>query len=163
MKITSLELAIQHSAQPEVVSLLLKNGANPVSPENAHDSALIIASRITSNLLPQLVQYVSPNNPAINNVDSEGFTALHYCARNGNYRGVMCLIAINADVNARDGKSGRTALFHAFENESINICKELLTAGAKPNIPNFSGQTVLSMFDEEKHFLLKGYIQKYQK
>lgn len=75
----------------------------------------------------------------------------------------MCLIAINADVNARDGKSGRTALFHAFENESINICKELLTAGAKPNIPNFSGHTVLSIFDEEKHFLLKGYIQKYQK
>ncbi|CAG5103693.1 Similar to Bcl3: B-cell lymphoma 3 protein homolog (Mus musculus) [Cotesia congregata] len=160
---TSLELAIQHSAQPEIVSLLLKNGANPVSPENAHDSALIIASRMSSDHLPQLVKSVSPNNPAINNVDSEGFTALHHCARNGNYRGVMCLIAISADVNARDGKSGRTALFHAFENEGINICKELLTAGAKPNIPNFAGHTVLSIFDEEKHFLLKGYIQKYQK
>ncbi|CAD6237486.1 GSCOCG00002337001-RA-CDS [Cotesia congregata] len=162
-KQTSLELAIQHSAQPEIVSLLLKNGANPVSPENAHDSALIIASRMSSDHLPQLVKSVSPNNPAINNVDSEGFTALHHCARNGNYRGVMCLIAISADVNARDGKSGRTALFHAFENEGINICKELLTAGAKPNIPNFAGHTVLSIFDEEKHFLLKGYIQKYQK
>ncbi|KAH0550381.1 uncharacterized protein LOC123261055 [Cotesia glomerata] len=162
-KQTSLELAIQHSAQPEIVSLLLKNGANPVSPENAYDSALIIASRMSSDYLPQLVQYVSLHNPAINNVDSEGFTALHHCARNGNYRGVMCLIAISADVNARDSKSGRTALFHAFENESINICKELLIAGAKPNIPNFAGHTVLSMFDEEKHFLLKEYIQKYQK
>ncbi|XP_057318773.1 uncharacterized protein LOC130663526 [Microplitis mediator] len=160
---TSLELAIQHSASPEIVNLLLKNGANPVSPENAHDSALTIASRTTSEFLPKLVKYLLPNNPAINNVDSEGFTALHHCSRNGDLKGVKSLLSINVDVNARDCKSGRTALFHAFENNYLPICKELLDAGAKPIIPNYSGHTVLTIFDEEKHFMLKDYFAKIPK
>lgn len=90
-------------------------------------------------------------------------TALHYCVLNKNMAGLLMLINSNADVNIRDLKSGRTPLFHALQNEHLEIVAELLKNGAKANIPNFSGQTVFTLFDDNKHYSLKEALIKSMK
>lgn len=47
------------------------------------------------------------------------------------------------DINIIDGKSGRTPLFHAAENNSQRICDMLLRNNANPNIQNYSGNTAV--------------------
>lgn len=64
-------MAIKHNVSIEIVKLLLKAGANPVSPNPIHETALIIASKQNFSLLPELVQHVSCNE-LLNNIDSAG-------------------------------------------------------------------------------------------
>lgn len=68
---TSLELAVKHNVSTEIVKLLLKAGANPVSLKPVHESALIIASKTNFSLLPELVKHVSCTK-LLNNVDFTG-------------------------------------------------------------------------------------------
>ncbi|XP_015108756.1 uncharacterized protein LOC107035714 [Diachasma alloeum] len=156
---TSLELAIKFVNSEEIIRLLLRAGANPTSSQTAHDSALTMASREGMRCLPLLIKH-APTPGALNYVDSSGFAAIHHCSQLGNYDGVMALIAADADLNVRDGKSGRTALFHALENDELRIARELLTSGAKPNLPNFAGQTCYHLIDETKHVSLKDFLTK---
>ncbi|KAK0080759.1 hypothetical protein PV325_013369 [Microctonus aethiopoides] len=140
---TGLELAIKYSISPGIINMLLKSGANPISHESAHDSALTIAANKSSYFLSELIKYVSSSDD-LNYHDSQGMTALHHCVLNENMAGLLALINANADVNIRDLKSGRTPLFHALQNEYLEIAAELLKNGAKANIPNFSGQTAIA-------------------
>ncbi|XP_043498086.1 probable serine/threonine-protein kinase ndrD [Polistes fuscatus] len=140
-EMTSLELAVKHDVSNEIVKLLLENGANPVSSKQIHESALIIASKKNHILLPELIRYVT-SIESLNNVDCMGFAPLHYCAQNGNIKGIISLIIMGADVNLRENRFGRTALFLAMENNYPLIAKKLMENGADINIPNFSGQTI---------------------
>nr|XP_034190339.1 GATA zinc finger domain-containing protein 7-like [Osmia lignaria] len=155
---TCLELAIKWNASEDIVKLLLKNGANPVSSELLHDSAILLASKCSSPLLPDLVKCVT-DSKLLNQVDSLGFAALHYCAFNGNLEGVTALIEAGADVNLKDNRSGRTPFFHALENNYVWIAQKLLVNGAIANLPNFSGQTVLSLIDETKSLSIKAALK----
>ncbi|XP_046828913.1 probable serine/threonine-protein kinase DDB_G0282963 [Vespa crabro] len=141
---TSLELAVKHNVSIEIVKLLLKAGANPVSLKPIHETALIIASKTNSLLLPELVKHV-PCIKLLNNIDSTGFAPLHYCALYGNLKGVISLINMGANVNLRENRSGRTPLFLAIENKHSAIAQKLIEKGASINIPNFSGQTIISL------------------
>ena len=155
---TCLELAIKWNASEDIVKLLLKNGANPVSSELLHDSAILLASKCSSPLLPDLVKCVT-DSKLLNQVDSLGFAALHYCAFNGNLEGVTALIEAGADVNLKDNRSGRTPFFHALENNYVWIAQKLLVNGAIANLPNFSGQTVLSLIDDTKSLSIKAALK----
>ncbi|XP_015176794.1 PREDICTED: putative uncharacterized protein DDB_G0282499 isoform X2 [Polistes dominula] len=141
-EMTSLELAIKHNVSPEIVKLLLEYGANPVSSKQIHESALIIASKESYILLPEIIKHVT-SVELLNNVDCMGFAPLHYCAQNGNLKGITSLINMGADINLRENRCGRTALFLAVENNHPLIAKELIQNGAVINIPNFSGQTIM--------------------
>lgn len=68
---TSLELAIKCNASNDIVDLLLKAGAKPVSLELLHESAVIIASKQSSPFLLQLLNYVI-DPKLLNQVDSSG-------------------------------------------------------------------------------------------
>lgn len=57
-------------ADPEIVRELLEAGANPTSDEVGYDSALIIASKNSSPLLPLLTKYTS--KASLNCMDVEG-------------------------------------------------------------------------------------------
>lgn len=140
-EMTSLELAVKHNVSTEIVKLLLEYGANPVSSKQIHESALIIASKKNYILLPELIKHVT-SVELLNNVDCMGFAPLHYCAQNGNIKGIASLINMGADVNLRENRFGRTALFFAMENNHPLIAKKLIENGANINIPNFSGQTL---------------------
>ncbi|XP_043663473.1 putative uncharacterized protein DDB_G0282133 [Vespula pensylvanica] len=143
---TSLELAVKYNVSTEIVKLLLKAGANPVSLKPVHESALIIASKTNFPLLPELVKHVSCIK-LLNNMDFTGFAPLHYCAQYGNLKGVISLINMGANINLKESRSGRTPLFLAIENKHPIIAKKLIENGASINIPNFAGQTVISLAD----------------
>ena len=53
------------------------------------------------------------------------------------------LLRPGIDINLIDGKSGRTPLFHAAENNLYPICELLLVHGANPNMQNYSGNTAV--------------------
>ncbi|XP_020286726.1 uncharacterized protein LOC109856162 [Pseudomyrmex gracilis] len=137
---TSLELAIKYDVCKEIVQVLLDAGAQPVVPIYLRESALIIASKQSSPLLPMLVKRVS-NHKLLDQVDSEGYAALHYCSIYGNLQGVEALLSARATVDLQDKKSGRTPLFHALDNSHSSISRALLKAGAMAHITNYAGQT----------------------
>ncbi|XP_050454287.1 uncharacterized protein LOC126852981 isoform X3 [Cataglyphis hispanica] len=139
---TSLELAIKYDARSEIVKLLLKAGAQPVIPKYIHESALIIASKRASPLLPMLIDQVS-DSKLLDQIDSEGFAALHYCSMRDNLQGVKALLSGGATIDVKDMRSGRTPLFHALDNGHTVVAQTLLKAGAIANVTNYAGQTPL--------------------
>lgn len=80
---------------------------------------------------------------------------LHYCALNGYIDGINALIKGGAEVNLKDNRSGRTPFFHALENNHVSVAQKLLEYGAIADLPNFSGQSVLTLVDETKSFLFR--------
>jgi len=69
--------------------------------------------------VPQLPQDLEQKN-------YEGFTCLHLATFGGHTEIIHYLVAMGADINAGDGKSGRTALHYAVENENTDLIKFLL-------------------------------------
>ncbi|XP_017793967.1 PREDICTED: uncharacterized protein LOC108575638 [Habropoda laboriosa] len=151
---TSLELAIQSDASESILKVLLEAGAKPLFPELLHESAVILASKLSSPFLSILLNYVT-NSKLLDQVDSFGFAPLHYCTLKCNTNGVKALIKAGADVNLRDNRSGRTPLFHALENNYTEIAQILLQNDAIANLLNYSGQSVLSLVDMTKNLSLK--------
>nr|XP_033337316.1 uncharacterized protein LOC117226764 [Megalopta genalis]XP_033337317.1 uncharacterized protein LOC117226764 [Megalopta genalis]XP_033337318.1 uncharacterized protein LOC117226764 [Megalopta genalis] len=156
---TCLELAIQSNASEDMVKLLLEAGATPVSLEPLHESAIIIACKLCSPLLFIMLQYVT-NHELLNKVDEHGFAPLHYCALRNNLDGVSALLKTKVNVNLRDNRSGRTPIFHAIENNHISIARELLVHGAIVAIPNFSGQSIMTLIEETKSLSLRAALKQ---
>ncbi|XP_076757140.1 uncharacterized protein LOC143427117 [Xylocopa sonorina] len=155
---TCLELAVKYDASENIVKLLLEAGAKPILSELLHESAVILASKQSSSLLPRLLSYVTEPK-LLNQVDSTGFAPLHYCASNGYLEGVNALIQAGAEVNLKDNRSGRTPFFHALEHSHALIAQKLLDSGAIADLPNFSGQSVLSLVDDTKSLSLKAALK----
>ena len=154
-----LELAVKTKTSRELVHVLLQAGAKPVSTELVHDSAVLLASKLSSPLLPDLLMHVT-DSKLLNQVDSAGLAPLHYCVLHGNLEGASALVEAGADVNLRDNRSGRTAFFHALEHNRIAIAQKLLEYGAIANLPNFTGQTVLCLVDDSKSLSLKSALKQ---
>jgi ankyrin repeat protein len=82
------------------------------------------------------VAFVAPTDPFIR------------AAQQDDMEEVTKLIA-GRDVNLRDKASNTTALEHAVRNANREMVQLLLAAGAKVNLANESGQTVLMMLDTD--------------
>jgi ankyrin repeat protein len=80
------------------------------------------------------VIYVAPSDPFI------------LAAQQDDIQEVTKLLA-GRDVNARDKTSNTTALEHAVRNSNREMVQLLIGAGAKVNLGNPAGQTVLMMLD----------------
>ncbi|XP_076683683.1 uncharacterized protein LOC143376834 [Andrena cerasifolii] len=158
-RMSCLELAVKSKASRELVHVLLQAGAKPVSTELLHDSAVLLASKLSSPLLPDLLIHVT-DSKLLNQVDSAGLAPLHYCVLHGNLEGASALVEAGADVNLRDNRSGRTAFFHALEHNRITIAQKLLEYGAIANLPNFTGQSVLCLVDDSKSLALKSALKQ---
>lgn len=83
-----------------------------------------------------MVAMVSPESPFIRAAQEDDLEA------------VTSLIA-GIDVNLRDKLSHTTALEHAVKNANREMVQLLLSAGAKVNAKNSTGETVLMMFDDD--------------
>lgn len=78
----------------------------------------------------------------INMKNFDGLSCIHLAAGGGWKKVLDCLFSHNADINEQDGKSGRTALHYAVENENLELVHLLLTKGnANPLVRNYAGQT----------------------
>ena len=97
--------------------------------------------------IKQLLAYGA--NPDIK--DSQGFTPLHICCRNG-WKGhkeiAEILIKAGADINARN-KYGSTPLYLASRNNNIDIVKLLLANYAIINIPDDEGYYPIDLAAEQ--------------
>ena len=81
-----------------------------------------------------MVAYVAPEHPFVRAAQEDDLEAL------------AGLIS-GMDVNLRDPRSKTTALEHAVRNANREMVQLLLSAGAKVNLKNSAGETVLMMFD----------------
>ena len=83
-----------------------------------------------------MVAFVAPENPFVR------------AAQEDNLETLNALIA-GMDVNLRDKRSNTTALEHAVRNANREMVQLLLYSGAKVNLKNSAGETVLMMFDDD--------------
>ena len=83
-----------------------------------------------------MVAYVAPEHPFVRAAQEDDLETL-----TGLISGM--------DVNLRDPRSKTTALEHAVRNANREMVQLLLSSGAKVNLTNASGETVLMMFDAD--------------
>jgi hypothetical protein len=83
-----------------------------------------------------MVAYVAPEHPFVRAAQQDDLETL------------AGLIS-GMDVNLRDLRSNTTALEHAVRNANREMVQLLLSSGAKVNLTNASGETVLMMFDDD--------------
>lgn len=78
----------------------------------------------------------------INMKNFDGQSCVHLASAGGWKKVLDCLFSHYADINEQDGKSGRTALHYAVENENLELVNLLLKEGnANPLVRNYAGQT----------------------
>ena len=89
---------------------------------------MVTRQRSTQWLLYLLRAQANPNLQ-----DGEGNTALHIASQIGWAEGVSWLNVVEADVNARNSR-GETPLVLAVQQRNSEIVRQLIDAGADPNI-----------------------------
>ena len=60
-------------------------------------------------------------------------------AQLGRKDAVEVLLSAGASVDSIDGKNGRTALYYAAELDHIDVAAALIDAGARVDVPSYSG------------------------
>lgn len=86
-----------------------------------------------------------------NDIDSNGYTALHYAARNGHYEICQSLVHSNVDVNALTRSGGTTALIRAAMMGHKNIVELLLKHRARSDIQDQDGNNALHKAAQNGH------------
>ena len=97
------------------------NGSKSSSAKKKEIEVLEDIENIPLELLPRDI-----NDAA----DTDGMTALHFAAQNGNIAIVQFLIENGADIKAQDTVFSRTALHFAAENGNLETVKYLVEHGA---------------------------------
>lgn len=99
-------------------------------------------------------------NADVNAKDDEGRTALHVAASKGSHIAVVdMLIQAQSDVNAQD-IGGDTVLHDAVTSHNLDIVKLLIRNGARIDIKNSKGQTVLDFAREyQEHFDIEDIVE----
>ena len=82
----------------------------------------------------------------------KGLTALHLGVQTGNFEFVKILIDAGAEIDSMDGKSGKTPLYFAAELNRDHVVRLLLENGANVNIPNYSGNTPMSVANAKGYY-----------
>ena len=89
---------------------------------------------------------------------SSGQTCVHVAAINGHVKFLQQLDWYGADMNAREGTSGYTALHYAVANNDVNVVCYLLTEckRAQPDVMTYGGREPL-----EVGYNINGVIKSY--
>nr|AEW43453.2 inhibitor kappar B [Solen grandis] len=131
---TPLHLAVI-TKQNHVVQKLIEAGARMDIRDYKGNTALHIAARegymeITHTLL----QYANSTRNTVMQIlearNYDGQLCIHMAAERGHINVLEILLAKGANINARDGKSGRTILHYAVELEKRNLLLLLLKYAA---------------------------------
>jgi ankyrin repeat protein len=127
---------------PQMVELLLDHGAD--LEENLYE----MLSR--SQAVKKIIDDFKEKSKAVNAIDSDGKTPLHYAAILGKNEAIDELKRLGADLNAKD-KLGNTPLHYAAREDHIESTKTLKKLGADVNAVNKLGNTPLHIATLEGH------------
>ncbi|XP_066273365.1 B-cell lymphoma 3 protein homolog [Branchiostoma lanceolatum] len=139
---TPLHLAIITDQWPLVRMLVLSGACADVQDRNGQ-TAVHLSCQTASTACLHTILTCSTHELDLELRNYDGLTPLHVAVNTGNQDAVMLLVDSGADVDATDGKSGRTALFHAVERDHEDMVLYLLRAGAKVNAQCYAGNTPL--------------------
>lgn len=113
------------------------------------EMSTIDMDHIPINLLPRDV-----NDAAT----TDGLTALHYAAENGDTAVVECLIEHGADIKAQDIVLSRSAIHFAAENGNLDCIKYLADKGADLQDRDCYGATALHYAAKNNHLDVVKYL-----
>ena len=80
--------------------------------------------------------------------------SIHYAAKYDNLPAVRAHLESGEDVNKRDPKFVRTALYHAADCDRPVILKALIEAGADVNVPDVDGRTPLFIASSKNNLMI---------
>ncbi|XP_018569985.1 uncharacterized protein LOC108909987 [Anoplophora glabripennis] len=138
--LTALQLAVLNDSNPLIVKMLLAHGASleVVDSEGNNIIHLAIEWKRTE-MLDILLRSADERKFNLDDFNAEGLTPLMMCCCNNLVQCADLLLKYDADVNVKDRKSGRTALFHAAESHNFEMVQLLLNYNANTKIKNFFG------------------------
>ncbi|XP_019638632.1 PREDICTED: B-cell lymphoma 3 protein homolog isoform X1 [Branchiostoma belcheri] len=137
-----LHLAVITSQWPIVRMLVLAGACADLQDRNGQTAVHLACQRASMTCLHTLIT-CTKHQLDLDIRNYEGLTPLHIAVNTGNKDVVAFLVESGADIEATDGKSGRTALFYAVEGNQEDIVEYLLGAGAKVNSQCYAGNTPL--------------------
>jgi ankyrin repeat protein len=143
-----LDCLLESGAEPRAA---MADGRTPLSivARNAWDEA-----GQTRMLDALLAKGVNVNNACA----SDGYTALHIAARNGNEKLIEYLLAKGADVKATTAEHGYTALHLAAIHGHMEAAKLLVDAGVEVEALDQSEKTAAQLASENGHDELSEYL-----
>jgi serine/threonine-protein phosphatase 6 regulatory ankyrin repeat subunit B len=134
--------AAAYNNNPEVIALLLENGADVNAEKNKGTTALMHAA---SDNNPEIAALLLKSGANVNTEDDQGMTALMFAAAfNNNPEAVALLLENGANVNAGNNR-GTTALMRAAarDGDNLEIIALLLINGADVNAVDNERKTAL--------------------
>ncbi|XP_050415895.1 ankycorbin [Patella vulgata] len=141
-KQTPLHLAIKLDLR-EAIKLLLDAQADVNYVDHTGCTSLHLTVKHQLPHIANLLFEHSRVEIEVNTRNFAGLTPLHTAVEKNDERMINLLLDKRVDVDALDGKSGRTALYHAVECEKKSIVSLLLKRGANPEIQNYAGNTAI--------------------
>jgi ankyrin repeat protein len=122
------------------VNRLLAAGANPNTPDNNGDTALMYADRVVNNsLYTQIIEALLAAGADPNIQNNRGHPAIFYSRP----AMVKTFIDAGANPNIRDNEGSTALRFLAESEEAVDLVEALLANGADPNIQDDEGNTPL--------------------
>ena len=137
---TPLQIAL-YCGHSSIVELLLKYGADATVCDPDGNSTLHLCVIHADEALEAILSSGQLDAKIINGLNDEGFSALHLAAQLDKVNAINLLTKHGAEVDLPDGKSGRTALYHAAERKHYRSQKALVNNGADMREPTFTGST----------------------
>ena len=116
----------------KVKSLIDQPGSTLIDMRD-NDSGEMALHMVTKRRDVPWMNFLIANGASVNVRDKDGNTPLHHAAQLGFIDGIQVLVRRKADVNAVNGQ-GESALVVAVQQRSPMVVRELLTAGANPDL-----------------------------
>lgn len=123
------------------VDRCLALGASPDARTPERDPVLVVACRLG---LHDIVRRLLRHGADVRRVGKEGWTALHWAARNGDLRLMEVLVGSGADIMAANDK-GSTPLHLAAWQGHVQAVIWLIRAGANLQVRDRSGRSPMDL------------------
>ena len=148
----------RHIKYPEIVSVLVKAGADVNARDDQNNTALMKALGRYSHASIGVIKALIEAGADVNARNNEAKTALILAAATeSRSEAIRVLITAGADINAEDN-DGKTVLMYAAENYDDKTVNVLLDFGADIDAKDKTGKTALDYAKHSKY--ISNYILK---
>ena len=147
-----------HTTCPEIVTILLDNGAEVNKAGYGQRTALATACEKGSL---KVIKLLIARGADIGAADTRGYSPLIQASMGGKIEVFKLLIANGADLEQAD-IDGNTPLIMAARSNKVNRIRPLLEAGADVTVTNHNGETALDYFADNTAMLelCGGYLDR---